>query len=219
IACTDGVDATGFIAVPWLINCHTHIGDAAFYGSAFGIDPSELLWPPDGYRHRWMSEARPRTVERGIVSALGIMAQSGTVMFADFREQGIAGTRLLRKIVAALPIDAIIYGRHERFPLHTERALRANTEGLNTSQRDDIGAMVEIADGFSPLWANDTTDIGLAETARIVRAHGGRLATHAAETPSYRAISRERTGEGDIERIINHLMPDFVVHLTSATHD
>lgn len=166
-----------------------------------------------------MSDAGPRTVERGIASALGIMAQSGTVLFADFREQGIAGARLLRDIVEPLPIDALIYGRHERFPLHTEHELRVNTEGLNASRRDDIGAMLEIADGFSPLWANDTTDVGLAETARIVRAHGGRLATHAAESPSYRSISRERTGAGDIERIINHLMPDFVVHLTSATRD
>lgn len=41
IAGADGVDATGFIAAPGLINCHTHIGDAAFYGRAFGIDPSD----------------------------------------------------------------------------------------------------------------------------------------------------------------------------------
>lgn len=210
------IDARGQLAVPGLVNCHTHIGDAAFFGRAFGHDPADLLWPPDGLRHRWMAESGPDVVRAGIRSALEIMIGSGTVLFADFREQGVAGVRLLRQAMAGLAVQAIVFGRHENFPLHQDAELVANTAGLGEDQLRDVDRILDEAAGFSPLWANDTTDLGLRQTAERVRARGGRLATHAGETPVYRDTSRARTGSGDVERVVEHLKPDFVVHMTSA---
>lgn len=38
-----------------------------------------------------------------------------------------------------------------------------------------------------------------------------------AESPPYRETSIERTGQSDVDRVIDHLQPDFAVHLTFAT--
>lgn len=215
----EGPSCPELVVFPGMVNAHTHLGDACLAGRGFGKDPESLLWPPDGFRHRWMAEVGRAAVVAGMHHALRHMAASGTVAVADFRENGLDGVRQLREASVGTGVETVIFGRHGQFPLHSDRELFENTVGLSAEQRREIDFVLDEADGFSPLWANDTTDRGLEETARAVRARGKRLATHAGETARYREISRSRTGSGDIERILRHAKPDFIVHMTSATRD
>ena len=57
----------------------------------------------------------------------------------------------------------------------------------------------------------------MAQVATQVRSLDGLLALHVAESPPYRETSIERTGQSDVHRVVDHLQPDFAVHLTFAT--
>lgn len=212
------VDVRGHLVMPGMINCHTHLGDAAVKELNAGV-PSDvnLLWQPDGLRHVRMAELDRATRVAAMRSAVRHALATGTVALADFREGGVEGVHELRDATEGLPVRCIAFARHTRFPLHTDEELMANTVGLSQEQMAEVRAGLRVAEGFSPLWANDTTDRGLAQLSRLVREQGKLLATHAGETPRYRQISMSRTGRSDVARVVDHLKPDFVVHMTAAT--
>jgi cytosine/adenosine deaminase-related metal-dependent hydrolase len=214
------IDASGLLLIPGLINCHTHLGDAVLKERGYGMPAgTNLLWQPDGLRHGWMAsharEERVAAMRRAVEHMLGL----GVVAFADFREGGVAGVLELREASAGLPVEAIIYARHAAVPMHDEATFARNTAGLPGAYRAEILEALAIADGFSPVWANEATDVGLREIADLVRSAGKRLATHAGETDIYRRISVSRTGTGDVARAMSHIRPDYVVHMTDASDD
>lgn len=210
----------GHLLMPGMINSHTHIGDSVVKELGYGV-PSDvnLLWQPDGLRHIRMAKLGRSERVQGIRSALRRALATGTVALADFREGGLDGVRELREAAKDIPIKCLAFARLSEYPLHDEKALLANKEGLTTAQKSEISELLDVADGFSPLWANDTTNLGLSQMAQTVRASGKMLATHAGETPQYRQLSTDRTGNGDVERIVEFLEPDFIVHMTSATDE
>ncbi len=214
------VDMKGKLLLPGLINCHTHIGDAILKEKGFGYPAgTNLLWQPEGLRHGWMASHSREERVGAMRRAAEHMLRLGVVAFADFREGGIPGVAELRDACENLPIRDIIYARHAHAPMHTEEAFLANKEGLSQEYRTEIEEALEIADGFSPVWANETTDAGLRETAEIVRRHGKRLASHACETDIYRSLSLTRAGRPDVERVVEFVNPDYVVHMTDASDD
>ncbi len=210
----------GHLLMPGLINSHTHIGDTVVKELGYGV-PSDvnLLWQPDGLRHVRMAGLQRSDRVRGIRSALRRALETGTVALADFREGGIEGIHELQEAASTVPIQCLSFGRMSEYPLHDASALLDNRDGLTASQLSEIDRLLDVADGFSPLWANDSTDLGLTQMAEVVRGRGKLLATHAGETGEYRRLSIERTGRGDVERIVDLLKPDFVVHMTSATDE
>ena len=94
------VDARGLVAIPGLINCHTHAAMTMFRGSA--EDVSAHSWFND---HIWPMEVNltPRDVALGARLAIGEMLLSGVTTFADHyffldevaREVEAAGIRAL----------------------------------------------------------------------------------------------------------------------------
>lgn len=214
------IDLTGRVLVPGFLNGHTHVGDSALKELGFGLPPgTNLLWQPDGLRFRHMFElTRERRVAAMRDAALEMIA-GGTVLFSDFREYGAGGIRELREACEGLPITPMIFGRLARNPAFTPEEFLDNTAAMPADVRAEVEEILDVGDGYSPVWANELTDPALAEAARITRASGKRLATHACESLLYRSLSLQRTGRTDAERVVRHLQPDFVVHMTSATHD
>ncbi|GAA3731936.1 amidohydrolase family protein [Leifsonia bigeumensis] len=212
------VDTSGKLLIPGLINCHTHIGDAILKERGYGYPAgTNLLWQPEGLRHGWMAEHSRQERIGAMRRAAEHMLRLGVVAFADFREGGIEGVKELREACDGLPIRDIIYARHAHAPMHTDDGFLGNEEGLAEEYRQEIEDALSVADGFSPVWANETTDAGLKETADIVRRHGKRLATHACETDLYRQLSLTRAGLADVERVVRFIAPDYVVHMTDAS--
>ncbi|MEO6943868.1 MAG: amidohydrolase family protein [Lacisediminihabitans sp.] len=214
------IDLPGQLIMPGLINCHTHIGDTVVKELGYGVPADvNLLWQPDGLRHVRMGALGRETRVAGIRHALQRALATGTVALADFREGGVEGVLELREAAAGLPIRCLAFARFTTFPLHDDAALEGNSIGLSDAQLAELDAGLDVAEGFSPLWANDTTDLGLTQIAQRVRSRGKLLATHAGETAQYRELSKARTGLGDVQRIAKFLAPDFVVHMTSATDE
>lgn len=213
-------DLPEHLIMPGLINCHTHIGDTVVKELGYGVPADvNLLWQPDGLRHVRMGAMGRDERVTGIRRALRRALATGTVALADFREGGVEGVLELREAAAGLPIRCLAFARLTTFPLHDDATLNGNEVGLSDAQLAEVDAGLDVADGFSPLWANDTTDLGLTQIAQRARARGKLLATHAGETAQYRELSMARTGLGDVQRVVQFLAPDFVVHMTSATDE
>lgn len=210
------VDLGEVLLVPGLINAHTHVGDSALKEVGYGRSGWEIVMPPDGVRHVRLRELERDALVASMRATARYMLRHGIVAFGDFREQGLYGVAALQEAVDDVGIEAVIYGRHATPPVHADADFRDGV-GLPDGYADEIREVVELAGGFSVVTANDTTDAGLAETANVVRAAGGRLAVHAVEDARYRDESIRRAGRGDVERIVDCLAPDHIVHMTAAT--
>jgi cytosine/adenosine deaminase-related metal-dependent hydrolase len=206
------------LLIPGLINAHTHLGDSALKEVGFGKSGWEIVMPPDGVRHvRLRGLARQELIDSMAASAR-YMLQHGVVAFGDFREQGVDGVTALIEATSGLAIEPMIYGRHAAPPPHSDDDFVRDAR-LPAGYADEVGDVLEIAQGFSVVTANDTTDAGLKETSDLVRSHGGRLAVHAVEDARYRDESVRRTGRGDVARIVDCLRPDHIVHMTAANDE
>ena len=213
------VDARNTIIAPAFINAHTHIGDAFLKDAGFGQGFADVVMPPNGLRFREFAQATADTIRDGFRVAIEQMVASGTSTFVDFREGGLPGVELLKEAVASRPIRAVTLGRFGEYPAQPESVLARNVGGLTAAHVTELEAILERADGFSLPTANDLTDEALRAVATAARAHRRLLAVHVAQVPEDRVISMRRSGVGDVDRILRHLRPDFVVHLTDATED
>ncbi len=213
------VDGSRLIATPGFVNAHTHIADITGKEAGFGLDSWRVVMPPDGVKVRLLAEARDEAVVAAIRDAAHVMLGSGTTTFADFREGGGHGLDLLDAALEGLPLRSVAFARHSSHPPHAPEDLEANRGGLSPALREELERLLDRAPGWSVPLAFDVTDEGLRDTAALVRARGKLLATHCVETDRYREISRRRFGESDVERVVEHLRPDHIVHMTSGTDE
>ena len=210
------LEARGALLVPAFINAHTHVSDVIAKEAAFGMPHWQAVMPPDGVRHVALRSTSSAELESGVEDVINHMVAAGTSTFADFREGGVAGVRLLNGVARRLPIRAVTLGRFASFPPQSEVELQENTAGLSEQRRQEVDEILREASGFSCVSANDLTDRALAELHDRVKNASRLLAVHVSESPEYRSISLRRTGAGDCERVLRFLRPDFVVHLTDS---
>jgi cytosine/adenosine deaminase-related metal-dependent hydrolase len=213
------LDARQGIIAPAFINAHTHVSDGIIKEVGFGRDYWDVIMPPDGVRHRALRRTTPEAVARAMGDTLDCMVASGTLTFVDFREGGRDGVQVLRRAAVGRPVRAVAMGRFGAYPPQPPEELERNAGRLTEAHAAEIEAILEVADGFSLVTANDLTDEALGQLGTVVRSRGRLLSVHAAEAPGYRTISVARTGRADVPRLLEHLRPDFVIHLTSATED
>ena len=213
------IDGRGWIITPAFVNAHTHIGDVVAKEAGFGLPSWDVVMPPDGVKVRVLREAADEALVRAIRDATRVMLASGTTTFADFREGGAHGAALLRQATEGSGVRAIAFGRHAQHPPHDEDDLEANRGGLSPALVEEMHRMLDTLPGWGVPLAFDVTDQGLRDTAEQVRSRGKLLATHCVETDRYRQICRRRFGDGDVERVVKHLKPDHIVHMTSGTDE
>lgn len=211
------LDARDCLVAPAFINAHTHVSDAVMKDQGLGQPFWDLIMPPDGLRHRVLRATAPEALQAAITDVLAHMVTTGTSTFVDFREGGPEGVRVLKRAAAGQPLRSVALGRFGPSGAQPPACLDANAGRLDAAQVAEIDAVLDGGEGFALPSANEVTDEALREVSWVVRARGRLLAVHAAETARYRDISVARTGRGDVDRVLEHLRPDFVVHLTDAT--
>lgn len=189
-------DGKNILALPPLANAHTHIGDAFIKEELTG-DIMDLVAPPDGLKHRRLREASEREILAGMTGALEEMYADGIRAFADFREQGLNGVKLLKEAVRSFndlleisgnePITATILGR--------------------PSAGDDLDELLEEADGLGISSISDHDIDYLLGLRKEAEKHGKLFAIHVSE----------RVRE-DINAVLE-LRPDFIIHMNEASDE
>jgi cytosine/adenosine deaminase-related metal-dependent hydrolase len=218
-------DAEGFLITPGFINAHTHIGDSLGKDVAVDSGLEARVNPIYGAKQKIL-QSKPdflRTFIRG--SALS-MLKKGITTFADFREGGPEGVRLLKDAISGLPIKCVVFGRVEYYV--DTRSPNSNggfsRESLPKSALHTVSDVLDISDGLGISGANENSDESLQQYRKLIRtknksATDKKLLTaiHAAESENTVKLSKSLTGETEVARIMRHLKPDIIIHMTHAT--
>src|ERR671914_1505329 len=204
-------DAKGFIVIPGFINAHTHIADSIGKDIAAEQRLDARVHPVFGAKSKILQRSLPEHLKAFIRTSAILMIKKGIVAFADFREDGLEGIRLLKDAIDGLPIKCVALGRINYYSNPTDLS------GLPTEKEEQAKHIVEAADGFGISGANENTDAALAQYRQLA---GKKLiAIHAAESKETVKFAKEHTGRSEVDRIMEHLKPDFVVHMTNATEN
>ena len=206
------------VVIPGLYNGHTHMGDSALPDGATGLTLEQGFFRPDGFKYRELAKLSRADHLRHVSNHLRYMARTGTVCHLDFREQGVAGTELLRAASRETGVESVILGQFAGAPFDAA-ALAANRSGLPEAAREELRAVLDAADGFSESTMNDLTDAAWREICDLTRQRGKLRAIHCLENAGYRETSLQRTGSGDLAQALAHYDPHLVVHLTAANSE
>lgn len=208
---SEKLDAGGFLVVPGFINAHTHIADSIGKDIAAGKRLNDRVHPAFGAKKKILEKSPPDQLGAIIRSSAISMMQKGITTFADFREGGPDGVKLLRRAVDGLAIKCIALGRADHY------SDPASDKGLPPNALQNAKEVVRLADGLGISGANENTDATLAQYSEI--APTKLLAIHAAESKETVEFSQKHTGKSEVARIMEHLKPDILVHMTHATDD
>jgi len=97
-------DAVGIIC-PRFVNAHIHLGDSAFKDPPF-LPLSDLVGP-GGLKGRLLAETARSALVEGMIRSLRQMVSSGTCAFADFREGGAEGIRILEEALQGISLQGM----------------------------------------------------------------------------------------------------------------
>lgn len=205
------LDARGFLIMPGFINAHTHIADSIGKDIAAGHRLDARVHPVFGAKKKILQKSQPEHLKAFIRNSAISMMKKGIVAFADFREDGPEGVRLLKEAIAGLSIKCVALGRTDYYSNPKDAA------GLPAGAMEQSQQVLKISDGLGISGANENTDAALAQYRQLV---GKKLvAIHVAESKETAEFSKTHTGRSEVDRVMEYLKPDFVVHMTNSTED
>jgi cytosine/adenosine deaminase-related metal-dependent hydrolase len=223
-------DAEGLLLLPGLINAHTHVGDSVAKDFTSNPDLSSTVDPIVGIKRKILSRTDPTHLEAFMKNTAVSMLKSGIAAFADFREGGLDGVKLLRRAISGLKIKPLILGRIEKYfeGPYSQSNSGTDTEGSSADTSvlpGEVFEVLDVSDGLGISGSNENTNSSLTDYSKAVRNYnktsniGTRrlLAIHTAESHETTALSIRKFGLTEVERAIKFLQPDFVVHMTQAT--
>jgi len=199
--------------VPRFINAHTHIGDAMLKDPPLGDvyrsfavqrDLDSLVKPPNGLKHRFLSNLSAEEAVCSMESAIWDLYQNGISVFADFREGGIDGVFSLLSALqkTSRHILPVIYGRPAYAAASKKEA--GKEDSVSYSLFNELNELLEVADGIGVSGVNDVDGAVLSKMSSCAASHQKKLAVHAGE--------KDRS---DIEKAVS-LDPDILIHMTQA---
>lgn len=200
-AIAQGINLGGAVLFPAFVDAHTHIADAGLKEAGIGLPTEQAASPPDGLKYQFLKELSSLQLEQILVRAIEEMWANGITAFGDFREGGVEGTHLLRRVLAGRPMKGIILGEAIRSP---------RMDGY----LEEIDELAQYANGVG------LGDVALFSTAQlsairmILNNRQGMLAVHTAETQRAQAVCQQEWSQSEVQRILGH-SPDLLVHLTN----
>jgi cytosine/adenosine deaminase-related metal-dependent hydrolase len=204
------LDGSGFLVMPAFVNAHTHVADSIGKDIAAGRRLDDRVHPMFGAKKKILEGSTPEHLKALVRNSAISMLKNGITAFADFREGGIDGVRLLREAISGLPIRCIALGRVDHYG-------GPAGPGLSAQEIETAKKVVAASDGLGISGANENSDAALAQYRQVA---GEKLvAIHAAESRETVEFSLKNTGKREVERIMEHLRPDIIVHMTQATGD
>ncbi|MDX1371652.1 MAG: amidohydrolase family protein, partial [Nitrososphaeraceae archaeon] len=230
-------DGEGFIVIPGFINAHTHIADSIGKDIYINSEFEERIHPIYGIKQKILKNSKQEHLEYFIRNSAISMLKKGVVAFADFREGGVEGIKLLLNSLSDLPIKSIILGRLEYYfdlkEYQTTKILQYNKKKLNDQKipselLTSVMNVLELGDGLGISGANENTNLALKQYRYVFNQFNKHkflknksqkkiIAIHAAESKKTFAFSKKYTGKTEVERSIIFLKPSLFIHMTHAT--
>lgn len=186
-AAGERLDARGQIALPGLVNCHTHAPMVALRGLAEDLPTEEwfndVVWPME-------SNLTEKDVELGARLACAEMIRGGVTCFADhyFAMDAVAA------VVAETGIRA-----HLGEAYFSSQGPQGRERSLEFALRHRDGADGRITTALAPHAPYTVDDADLAATAELSHAHGLPVHIHASENREQTDTSLARHGITPIE--------------------
>lgn len=181
------IDAGGQLALPGLINCHTHAPMVALRGVAEDLPTEEwfndVVWPVE-------SNLTEKDVELGARLACAEMIRGGVTCFADhyFSMEAVAA------VVAECGIRA-----HLGEAYFSSQGPQGREKSLEFALRQRGAADGRITTALAPHAPYTVDDADLAATAELAREHGLPVHLHASENRDQAETSLARHGVTPIE--------------------
>jgi cytosine/adenosine deaminase-related metal-dependent hydrolase len=205
----DKIDCEGFLLVPGFVNAHTHIGDSIAKDVTLSGSADSKIHPVLGAKRRILGRTHPAHLASFMKNTCQSMIRKGITTFVDFREGGLDGVLLIKKVLSQVPIRGIILGRIEYY--QDSGQIKKNLP-LPDAQKDELGSILKNCDGMGISGPNENSSSVLRYYSKIKKPR----AIHSAETAESSAASRKITGKSETSRALL-AKPDFLVHMTYAT--
>ncbi|MFG3321894.1 amidohydrolase [Streptomyces sp. NPDC048171] len=187
LAAADRIDARGQVALPGLVNCHTHAPMVALRGLAEDLPTEEwfndVVWPVE-------SNLTERDVTLGARLACAEMIRAGVTTFAD--------SYFAMDAVAAV-VDACGMRAQLGQAYFSSQGAEGRAASLEFALRHRGSAGGRITTALAPHAPYTVTDADLAATAALARDHGLPVHLHAAENRDQTDASLARHGATPIQ--------------------
>ena len=203
------IDGNGCVASPSLINSHVHIGDSVAKDVGDGEPIDKIVKPPNGIKHRILSETSPEYMIRAMQSSMEYMLKTGTTTFVDFREGGFEGVNILKRASKNIPIGEIILGRHDSF--FEENPIISELE--KTAEK-----LLKICDGIALSGFGEIEDDVASTITKVCRKHSKLSSIHVAEYEDLQTESLKIKGKTEVERALIEGF-NLLIHVTAPLKD
>ena len=209
----DGVisDGKGLLAMPGLINAHTHIGDSVAKDLGVGKTLKELVHPLHGIKTQLLANEAPELVREAISQAASDMLSAGITAFADFREGGLQGVQLARQALSQCKQRVLLLCR-PNFAF-SETDVTKDVALPETVVYETKNAL-SLSSGIGLSGANEYTETALRQIGKLAKDDGKPIAIHAAESLDAVKFSNENFQTTEIQRILSSITPSMIVHVT-----
>ncbi|MFF6981450.1 amidohydrolase [Streptomyces sp. NPDC008343] len=187
LSATERIDAHGQVALPGLVNCHTHAPMVALRGVAEDLPTEEwfndVVWPVE-------SNLTEKDVELGARLACAEMIRGGVTCFADhyFSMDAVAAV-----------VDECGMRAHLGEAYFSSQGPQGRERSLEFALRHRGGAGGRITTTLAPHAPYTVDDADLAATAELAREHGLPVHLHASENRDQAEASLARHGVTPIE--------------------
>ncbi len=205
----ESVDCEGLLLIPGFINAHTHIGDSIGKDISLDNTVDEKIHPVFGAKSKILKNTSNEMLGSFMKHTCHSMLRKGITTFVDFREGGLDGVILLKKILRDVPIRSIILGRMEFY--QDSKEIEKNSPFPNTKSPEFI-KLLKKCDGIGVSGANENSNSVLNYYSKVTKLR----AIHSAETKQSITRSKKITGKSETLRALT-LQPDFLVHMTYAS--
>ncbi|MFX1535967.1 MAG: amidohydrolase family protein [Promethearchaeota archaeon] len=199
------------VLFPSFINSHIHIADTI--GKDMCLNSSlEDAVGRNGIKFRLFEQNDANTIKTAILNSLLEIKEAGISAFVDFREGGLFGIQILRDALAKFgkkELIGLIFGRPSKFG--------SEYKEIEIFHNEISSLMLEV-DGLGLSSVTDFTNEQLETMRTLADANRKYISIHALEgsrTPQ----NSSNTHDKELERILDILKADILIHLTKATRE
>ncbi len=205
----ESIDCEGLLLIPGFINAHTHIGDSIGKDVTLNSSVDKRIHPVFGAKSKILKNTSQENLANFMKNSCHSMIRKGITTFVDFREGGLEGVILLKKVLSEIPIRSIVLGRVEFYQdaVEIKKNIRFPREKIN-----ELNELVKKCDGIGVSGANENSTSVLNYYSKTTKIR----AIHSSETKQSISKSKKTTGTSETIRALS-LKPHFLIHMTHAS--